>query len=108
MSWFAIAFAPEEVARLEHLRLEDEFGLLYLSAGSPRGMSLYGLKSFTNHPVVYLTPEAAKYAATRIQTHGGFPCQEPPADDIILIGGDLTPAHREHIQQTDYHQYNGY
>ncbi len=87
--WHAIIFTPDQVSRLEHLKFEDEFDLLYKSSGTPQGMALYGLKSFTSHPVFYLSPESTPYIQTVLEKFDGISCNPPPLSEIILLGGDL-------------------
>jgi len=89
MTWHAITFTEEQISELAHNTFEDEFQLMYLSAGSPRGMSLFEVRSFPVHPIYYVSPESMKYAASLIEPFGPVPCNAPAAYDIILLAGDF-------------------
>ncbi len=87
-TWHAVIFTPDQVSRLEHLKFEDEFDLLYKSAGSPRGMALFGLRSFTNHPMLYLSPGSSAHLEPIFRKYELIPCNIPPLEEILLLGGD--------------------
>lgn len=91
-AWCAVTLSPDQVTELEHARLEDEFELLYRSAGSPRGMSLFVLKSFTNYPVYYFTPEAIPHISSILRMYEPIVCKPPSPDEVLLIAGDIQPS----------------
>ena len=90
MDWCAIVFSHEQVADLKYTEVEDEFQLLYLTAGSPKGMALFTLKTFPLHPIYYISPEGHKHAAGLLQKYDSINCKQPPLQDIELIAGDYS------------------
>ena len=111
MDWRAIVFSHEQMSKLEYTKVEDEFQLLFMVAGSPKGMALFALNTFPVHPIYYLTPEAEKHAGPILRKYDSVKCKQPPFEDLELLAGeyaqplniqlaahiDRRSAHRDHF-----------
>ncbi len=88
MHWYAIVFTHSQLSRLDHTRVEDEFQLSFLTAGSPDGMALFALKTFPLHPVYYISPAGARHVSTLPESFEAMHCQPPPLQELELIAGE--------------------
>ena len=92
MSWYAIVFSHDQIAGLEHVKVEDEFDLLYASAGNPKGMSLFELKTFPVHPLYYITPGSVLHVPRIMEHYEVVPCRTPRLTELTLLAGDPNAA----------------
>jgi hypothetical protein len=87
-TWFKIALSHEQVEARHVSRLEDAFGALFVSAGSPSGAALFSIARDDGGEHLYFTPRAAALANSLLKANGGQP-SDPPVDDgtaSMLVG----------------------
>ncbi len=88
MNWYAIVFTHTQLSRLDYSRVEDEFQLSFLNAGSPAGMGLFALKTFPLHPVYYVSPAGVRYVMPLLREFDAIQCKEPLMREVELIAGE--------------------
>jgi hypothetical protein len=82
-AWWKVETAPEESVDA----IQDQFRVIFESAGSPRGAALFCNHVLLESTALLFTPEAASIAQHFIEAHRGVICAQP-VEGIFLVGND--------------------
>lgn len=87
MTWYKVDLTLGDVTRGKEIKISDEFGELFMSAGGPRGAALFGRGMPGGDMALYFSPAAALLAKVLVAAHGGEPCQAPPKEGTTPLVG---------------------
>lgn len=86
MTWYKVTFTMDEVARGDHMKIQDEFLNAVMAAGSPRDLAMFG-RLEDSFVIRYFTPASATHCAALLSTYSAVPCDNPGNDDMSLVSG---------------------
>lgn len=97
MTWHRITFTLVETATGAAARLMNEFGLLFITAGAPKGAGLFSARGVTgNH--FYLSPQAGRIASSLLRRYRATECSAPnPSSLRSIIGHSDDTSNRDSV-----------
>ena len=87
MAWHKVLISVDQVVSGIEIQIQNQFEILFMAAGTPKDMALFG-SGIKDHGVeLYFSPGALQYAKGLIQLYNGTECEKPTANDIALLVG---------------------
>ena len=88
MTWYKVSLTPNQIQALELGKLIDKFVQLFIAAGKPKEMALFGEKELSNNDqVLYFSPACSDKAASLISAYSGIPCEKPEKESLNRLQG---------------------
>ena len=87
MHWYKVSMTTEQVINGEHGKVQNDFEKLFISAGGPKDMVLFGSLLSPDGLDLFFSPHAYSYAKDLIDSYGGVPCENPPPKETPLLVG---------------------
>jgi hypothetical protein len=85
MTWKMIALGDGPSSVSTASRLQDEFADLFMSAGAPPEVVMYGGKEESDWNNYYFTPTASVLADTLLGAYGAVDCQPPKIANLVVM-----------------------
>jgi len=87
MKWHKVAMLVEQVVNGEHMRLQDEFAVIFMAVGGPKDMALFSGIVSKEGLDIYFSPGSISHTKALINTYGGIPCEKPLDKNLALLVG---------------------
>lgn len=88
MPWYKISLTADQIASGEEMRIQDQFGALFLAAKGPRDMALFASKlSGAVAADLFFSPGSLKMAEPWIRSYHGEVCEKPVRGAVALLVG---------------------
>ena len=87
-TWFKIALSAAQVAANHISRIQDAFEEVFVGAGSPPGVAMFGVSNDDGGDDLYFNPAAAALAEPLLRANSAVRCA-PPVDEgtlALLVG----------------------
>jgi hypothetical protein len=87
-TWFQIGLSAAQVAANHISRIQDAFEEVFIAAGSPNGVAMFGVSNEGGGEDLYFNPAAAELAEAVLKANSAKRCA-PPLDEgtlALLVG----------------------
>lgn len=86
MQWHSVQLSSSELAQGRNELIQARFDRLYQALGTPPAVAMLS-SHLPNALRLYFSPATAQYAEAFMRLIDARPCEPPPADASLVVGG---------------------
>ena len=87
MDWTKVTMTAEQVARGDHMKLQDDFGARFMALGAPKGVAMYSLRDGDDF-CYYFSPQSSAISDPITAGMKTEKCDKPSKDGIAFLVGN--------------------